>query len=154
MHERHDACRSLPFANHILVLVICLLGSGCELPAGLQELGALQEAVAGAFDIETDQVNVSTMSGAGGTELRVVFQNAEIDVQDAQLCERATQVVRSTYPSLASIDRIAIGASSRVGIGPLNATSQRNVCVVDAATQEASPAPVDSSATEIDSTTV
>ena len=145
-----SARQSFHVATRATLLLACLLGSGCELPAGLQELAALQEAVADEFALETDQVNVSTMSGTGGKELRVVFQNAEFDLDDARLCERTSELVRSVYPSLASIDRIAISASSRIGIGPLNATSQRSVCVVDVTAQGVIPA--ENSATEIDST--
>ena len=116
-----------------------LVLAGCEMPAGLEELGALQTAVASEFAVVPDRVNVSTMTGADGTELRVVFQNAEMSVDDAELCNRVAQVVSTTYPSANNMDRIAVGMASRVGVGPVGATSQRGVCVME---RNATPEPV------------
>ena len=117
-----------------------LLLVGCEVPAALQELDALQGAVASEFGVEPDRVSVSTLTGTDGTELRVVFQNAEVDARDADFCERVARVVSASYPSVSEVDRIAVGVASRVGAGPVGATSQRGVCVMGRDTA-APPAP-------------
>ena len=126
---------------HLILLVCSVLASGCEIPASIQQLAALQQVIASDLGLAPAMVNVSTFSGTGGTELRVVFQNAELSVSDEALCQRVSEMVSATYPSLSSVDRITVGMASSTKVGPVNATSQRGICVMEPNVQAAPVSP-------------
>ena len=117
-----------------IALALVVLLTGCEVPESVQQqleqIGQVQSAVATDFDIDSDRINVSTFSGTGGTEMRVAFQNAELNVSDEALCQRVAEIVSATYAG-PPMDRIVVSEASRAGVGPVGATSQRGICVVE-----------------------